>query len=457
MDLEAAGVQGAEPRPYFFLSYAHTPRNDPKDKDPNLWVERFYRDLCAHVLQLTSLPAGVPAGFLDQQMQPGDGWQERLSESLAYCRVFVPLYSPRYFLSAQCGREWYAFSSRAVHYAAARSNGSQMSGIVPALWVPVPPRQLPQPAERLQFNHATFGDDYADEGFYGLIKLRYLRDQYERAVYLLAKRIVKVAEVTQMPEGDPHQDYASVPSAFGPPGRARQMDISVLACSRSDLPPDRSPDFYGSAQRDWNPYHPKSSRPLTDHAVDLVRNLDYQVRVGEFEAEAERLLGSDRPTAPGLLLLDRWALDAPHRRALVRRLSEGHRPWISVMIPWNRDDPDSGRRESELRAVAEEALEPRSEREAGHRSHGGGVPTLEAFSQELPGAVRAAERHYVAHAETFPPVGGGGGIPRLLLDGVGYGSSSASVPPVHGDGHDKGDTGDGEAPEGEDSSNDRES
>lgn len=456
MDLEAAGVRGAEPRPYFFLSYAHTPRNDPKDKDPNLWVERFYRDLCAHVLQLTSLPAGVPAGFLDQQMQPGEGWQERLSESLAYCRVFVPLYSPRYFLSEQCGREWYAFSSRAVHHQAARSNGSQMSGIVPALWVPVPPRQLPQPAERLQFNHATFGDDYADEGFYGLIKLRYLRDQYERAVYLLAKRIVKVAEQTRMPEGDPHQDYASVPSAFGPPGRARQMEISVLACSHSDLPADRAPDCYGPAQRDWNPYHPKSSRPLADHAVDLVRNLDYQVRVGDFETEAERLLGSDRPTAPGLLLLDRWALDVPHRRELVRRLGEVGRPWISVMVPWNRDDPDSGRRESELRAVTEEALEPRSEQESGHRSHGGGVPTLEAFSQELPGAVKAAERHYAAHAETFPPPGEGGQIPRLLLDGVGYGSTSDSVPPVHGKVHDKGGADDGEASEGEDPSNDRE-
>lgn len=137
------GGGGDAPEPYFFLSYAHTPKNHPKDRDPNIWVERFYRDLCAHVLQLTSLPAGVPAGFMDQQMQPGEGWQERLSEALASCRVFVPLYSPRYFLSEQCGREWFVFSTRAVHHQA-RSNGSSGSGIVPALWVPVPAKQLPQ-------------------------------------------------------------------------------------------------------------------------------------------------------------------------------------------------------------------------------------------------------------------------------------------------------------------------
>lgn len=413
------GAGGDAPEPYFFLSYAHTPKNHPKDRDPNIWVERFYRDLCAHVLQLTSLPAGVPAGFMDQQMQPGEGWQERLSEALASCRVFVPLYSPRYFLSEQCGREWFVFSTRAVHHQA-RSNGSSGSGIVPALWVPVPAKQLPQPAERLQFNHATFGDDYADEGFYGLIKLRYLRDQYERAVYLLAKRIVSVAEQTRISEGDPRQDYGAMPSAFGPPGPTREMEVSVLACSWSDLPEGRSPDCYGQRPRDWNPYHPKSSRPLADHAVDLVRNLDYRVRVGEFEAEAERLLAPGPPQAPGLLLLDRWALDAPHRRELVRRLCAEDRPWISVMIPWNREDAESRLRNEEFRAATEESLAARPDERGGHRSPTGGLPTLEAFSQELPGAVKAADRHYAAHAPAYPPTGPADPLPHVLPSGIGY-------------------------------------
>lgn len=422
----AVGAGGDEPKPYFFLSYAHTPKNHPKDKDPNVWVERFYRDLCAHVLQLTSLPAGVPAGFMDQQMQPGEGWQERLSEALAYCRVFVPLYSPRYFLSEQCGREWYAFSSRAVHHQAAQYNSTPMTGIVPALWVPVPPKQLPQPAERLQFNHATFGDDYAGEGFYGLIKLRYLRDQYERAVYLLAKRIVKVAEEIRMAEGHPHQDYLAVPSAFGPPGPAREMDIAVLACSQADRPEDRGPDCYGADARDWNPYHPKSSRPLADHAGDLVRNLDYLVRVGDFEAEAERLLAAGGPSAPGLLLLDQWALEAPHRRDLLRRLCAQDRPWISIMVPWNREDPDSVHRSESLHSAAEIFA---AETTGGHRSPGAGVPTLEAFSEELPRAVRAADRHYTAQAKTYPPEGRGGRIPRVLPGGVGYGADVHVTPP----------------------------
>lgn len=416
---------GRDEKPYFFLSYAHTPKNHPKDKNPNVWVERFYQDLCAHVLQLTSLPDGVPAGFMDQQMQPGEGWQESLSEALAYCRVFVPLYSPRYFLSEQCGREWYAFSSRAVHHQAAHLNSTPMTGIVPALWVPVAPRLLPQPAERLQFNHATFGDDYADEGFYGLIKLRYLRDQYERAVYLLAKRIVRVAEKTRIAEGNPHQEYLAVPSAFGPPGPAREMDVTVLACSQSDRPQSRGAECYGPAARDWNPYHPKSSRPLADHAVDLVRNLDYLVRVGDFEAEAERLLASGEPSAPGLLLLDEWALEAPHRRALLHRLCADDRPWISIMVPWNREDPESGHRPDSEHSAAGIFAQVRA---GGHRSPSPGLPTLEAFSEELPKAVRSADRHYTAHAKTYPPEGRGGPVPRVLPGGVGYGAGVPATP-----------------------------
>ncbi|MFD7014175.1 TIR-like protein FxsC [Streptomyces sp. NPDC059161] len=421
----SVGAQGDEQKPYFFLSYAHTPKSDPKDKDPNLWVQRFFRDLCAHVMQLTPLPAGS-AGFMDQQMQPGEGWQERLSEALAYCRVFVPLYSPRYFLSEQCGREWFAFSGRAAaqNTRVSHNNSNPVTGIVPALWVPVPTRQLPQPAERLQFNHATFGDEYADEGFYGLIKLNYLRDQYERAVYRLAKRIVSVAQQTQLEPGDPHQDYAKVPPAFGPSGGpARDMEVSVLACSRSSLPTGRSPDCYGSEALDWNPYHPASSRPLADHTVDVVRNLNYTVHLSDFEAEPQRILASGPPTGPGLLLLDRWALDARRRRELVDQLCAAPRPWISVMVPGNAADPQTRAYNEELTQQTDSVLASRTDESDGHRTPSAGLPTLEAFSKAIPGAVKAAVRHYEANAPTYPPPGSGGPMPRVLPGGIGYGTN----------------------------------
>ncbi|MBO0511075.1 TIR domain-containing protein [Streptomyces beijiangensis] len=418
-----AGAPGDDPRPYFFLSYAHIPKSDPKDANPNVWVERFYRDLCEHLMNLTSLPDGASPGFMDRQMKPGEPWPVELSKALAHCRVFVPLYAPRYFLSEQCGREWFAFSRRAAHSRALNSNNSSSaSAIVPALWVPVPVKQLPRQAERLQFANEEFGEDYAAEGFYGLIKLRYLRDEYERAVYHLAKRIKEVAEMTQIADGDAEQDYHSVPTGFGPPGGKRRMDISVLACSRSELPTGRSPDCYGAHPREWNPYHPESSRPLADHAADLVRNLDYQVSVGEFEADADRMLPKGPPVTPGMLLLDHWALSTARGAELLGKLTAENRPWISVMVPWNRADPDAALQEDAMRATIQTDLAPRPGDEGGHCSPSGGVPTLQAFSQELPVAVKAAARHYDRHAQTYPPDGGGGSKPQVLPSGVGYGS-----------------------------------
>ncbi|MBD0742457.1 TIR-like protein FxsC [Streptomyces sp. CBMA152] len=423
MPHEAAGGGGREPRPYFFLSYAHTPKNDPRDRDPDLWVQRFFRDLSAHVMQLTALPAGVPAGFMDQHVRPGEDWQGQITEALALCRVFVPLYSPRYFLSEQCGREWFAFAGRDTLHQS-RSERRTPPAIIPALWTPVLPHQLPEPARRLRFNHADFGDEYADEGFYGMIKLNYLRDHYEHAVYRLAKRVVSVAEQTRIADGDPYQDYATLTSAFGSaPGPGRQLEVTVLACSRDGLPPGRGPDCYGSRPQDWNPYHPMSARPLASHTADLVSNLNYSVVLGEFDENAERILSPGPPAAPGLLLLDRWALGSARHRELVRRFSAEPRPWISVMIPWNRVDPESRLHEGELRDTADDVLAARAWDSEGHLTRGGGLPTLEAFSQELPRAVRSAVRHYESAGRTDATPGPGTPLPRVLPHGVGYGRS----------------------------------
>ena len=92
-------------RPYFFLSYAHTPRATGKAGDPNHWVARLYDDLCEAITELTDVPEGVPVGFMDQSMHQGQFWAERLARELASCRVFVPLYSPRYFKSHACGQQ----------------------------------------------------------------------------------------------------------------------------------------------------------------------------------------------------------------------------------------------------------------------------------------------------------------------------------------------------------------
>jgi FxsC-like protein len=402
--LESGQGRGHGAAPYFFLSYAHTPRPESTVPDPDLWVGRLYQDLCDHVLALTDLGAGAPVGFMDRDIRSGEGWSERLADSLATCKVFVPLFSPRYFGSVQCGKEWYAFAQREVQEHARSNRVSE--GIVPALWVPVPPNRLPNAAERLQFNHNALGDAYATEGLYGLIKLTMFRSAYELAVYELAKRIVKVAQSGGVGPGTP-VDYRRIPSAFGEARGPRALRITVAACVRGRLPDGRSDAYYGDRAADWNPFHPSSSRPLAAFAADLARTFGYEPTVGSLDDEgaAPGAAGSPRdPTAgPEILIVDRWTAADPGWRARLAAFDEG-RPWTAVVVAWNRDDVQSRDTEGELTAALDRLM-PRGTGQGppACRTAARGVHSLESLTDILPQVVEWSAAQYLKHAPAYPP------------------------------------------------------
>ncbi|WP_199520431.1 TIR-like protein FxsC, partial [Kitasatospora sp. MBT63] len=182
------------PRPYFFLSYARGPA-------AGRWVEQLFDDLSEEVLQLTDLPTAVPAGFADRGSEL-DSWARwQITEALAGCRVFVPLYSPQYFADDRCGREWYGFARRAER--APRAAAGWSSGIVPVQWLPTEPALLPEPARRLGLEHVGPGPDPLGGGLYGLMRTGRSRGRYELTVHRLAVRIVQVAHETRIPAARP--------------------------------------------------------------------------------------------------------------------------------------------------------------------------------------------------------------------------------------------------------------
>ncbi|MGW2841102.1 TIR-like protein FxsC [Streptomyces sp. NPDC001493] len=389
---------------YFFLSYARTPENGA-GTDQDMWVERLFQDLCGHVMAMTDLPVGTSPGFMDRQSQPGENWPDRLSEMLADCRVFVPLISPRYFTSEMCGKEWHAFEQRTIHHRA-QSNQS-VEAIVPALWVPTPLGQLPRSVSRLQFRHRDFGERYATDGLYGLIKLRLLAQEYERAVYELAKRIVTVAETGGLEPSRVVPDLRLLPSAFGSRTESedgRVVKITVVAPALHDLPRGRVPDSYGASAEDWNPYHPASARPLAHVAEELVRSLGYQAVTASFDLDSGPEGRRRFPDGPEILLIDRWALQDEDRRRRLAAFDRESPPWTTVVGPWNRDDAQSRASEAELTGLLERTM-PVTLRQrrlfAGVATRE--IPTLEAFGQVLPRMVEAAAREHRLRATPHPP------------------------------------------------------
>nr|BFE83613.1 hypothetical protein GCM10020093_062140 [Planobispora longispora] len=288
----------------FFFSYAHVPPHDgPDSGDPNQWVEKLFRALCDYIMHHTGLPAGA-AGYMDRGLRTGENWPRALSEQLSTCRVFVPLYSPRYFESEACGKEWASFVNRASDHIAA--GGVMPEAIVPALWTPVRLEWMPQVARDIQFNHADLGRHYAEKGFYGIMKLKKYRDHYQNAVHELGRRIIEVAENTPMPRADV-PNFTEARSVFADITPERPLTVTVVAPDHATLPPGRNPFYYGETPSQWDPYRTGDEpRPLAACVAEVARSRGFLPEVGSLDEHAE-MLAADDSHAPGVVLVDPWS------------------------------------------------------------------------------------------------------------------------------------------------------
>jgi FxsC-like protein len=401
--------------PYFFLSYAHVPRGDVRDRgDPDLWVEELFSDLIEHVMQLTDLPWGTNPGFMDRETYTASDWSPRLVQALAACRVFVPLYSRRYFADERCGREWSYFTRRGN---CGTRVPNAVEAIVPAIWEPVESRRLPAAARSVPLDYGD-SEAYESLGFYGIMKLSRYRSDYQKAVYDLARRIVAAAEHFTVSKGLA-ADYDALENAFRMADRASPGDkllrITVVAPQRDELPDGRYDDsYYGLSALGWNPYAPYSATPIGEYAAELARAFGFQVELGDINEHEAHLLYRGLPSAPQILIIDPWALLVPHSQHLLQRLDALETPWVQAVIPWNDGDSESQEAAGKLRAVLDISFRRKLTEIASTSAIAAyGVPDLAEFRETVPQLIRTAARRYLRNAPTFPPSGPAVERPRL--------------------------------------------
>jgi FxsC-like protein len=404
-----------EERPYFFLSYARTPKRDPAEKDdPDRWVHKLYKDLCAEILQMTDVPPEA-AGFMDRENRLGTEWSPELINALANCRVFVPLYSRRYFESDNCGREWFAFARRELTQ---KARGRQVaSAIVPALWTRLDQDRIPEVAAALQYTHADLGQRYCAEGFYGVMKLHNYRSAYNRAVHRLAEHIIAIGDQCEAygNDGVVHElardNFGSLQSAFGPSSAPRttngQLQISVLAHDSSTLPLGRSGEYYGDTPHTWSPYRPDYVQPVADYALELAKKcLDCKPHVAAVGDDLLGWLGDGHKIPPSLCLIDAWVATSEAHYERLQRLNEVEESWVSVLVPWNSQDRELRAAEHDLREKLHQQLDrklasvPRRCRMAAS-----GIPTMQDFGQILPEMTMMMLKRFCKDAPAHPPVG----------------------------------------------------
>jgi FxsC-like protein len=386
--------------PYFFLGYDHTPEYS--------WVNKLYQDLCAEIMERTRISVAAPVGFMDNNaIRLGADWREEVGTALATCRVFVPLYSPRYFTREECGKEWYAFAQRILDHRA-RESGNP-SPIVPAIWTPVGADELPEVAKRIQMNHQSLGREYAREGFYTLIKNSLYSQPYVTAVQELAKHIILAAETSQL-RPCRVSDFGQLRNAFHEPERQapadRRLTVVVAAPTADRLPPGRSPEYYGSSAQDWNPYHPNSLQTIAEYAAAIARLHSYEPTVLSFEDGYEALSNADSSGGLGILLVDAWLSTDHDLSDKLRGFDLLDRGWIGTMVPWNPDDLETRRHADELKKGLHLLL-PNRLSDIRTPSPLSAIPiqTLEQFRTQLPKVINGALYRYLDHAQAHPPIG----------------------------------------------------
>lgn len=392
--------------PHFFLSYAHRAHGGARDEgEPDYWASEFFRDLNRSVADQAGLGKGAASGFLERDRRPGDDWPIEVTRALATCRVFVPIYSSRYFADQDCGKEWNFFARRAPDSAAPGA------AIVPAIWDPVDPGRLPRAALTPRVNYYGIAA-YESLGLYGIMKVSRYRREYALVVSELASAVLAAAQRSPVRDGL-DIDHRSLSSAFSPAevtqGRPADMRvrITVAAPRRDELPDERSDSsFYGSSALDWKPYAPGCVHPVAEEAARVARSLDFWAEVGDLRQHEEGLLSGDPRSGPQILIIDPWALLLPRSQSMLRHFEARFLPWVQVIIPWNPSDDEMRKAKGKLRVALDATLAHKlAEVASTSMLAAHGVPGPEEFDRVLRQLIWTAAKRYLSHAAAYPPTG----------------------------------------------------
>jgi FxsC-like protein len=340
---------------YFFLSYAHG--------DDDSYVIKFYRDLCREV-RLVAAESGREVGFIDTgDPEPGGRWSSAVNEALSTCRSVVALYSPRYFLSERCGKEWSVFTERLRRHE--RETGERPPALVPVLWGRTRlPATVAVPA-----GGVWEAEQHHREGVRQLIRLRSRRERYLAYVSSLAHRIVAMAHTSPLKPAEPTVDLASAVNAFDvrdPTSRSTGDDLApalranevgrqhvhfvVAAGTRDEMGTLREDvRFYGDTREDWAPFRPALSGSLGEHARAVAAQRLFGSDVTDVYTLRERLDMARRNNEIVVLIVDAWATQLETYRRTLAEFDERAEPTVAVLVPSSRDDAETARHRGELR------------------------------------------------------------------------------------------------------------
>lgn len=339
---------------WFFLSHA---RRDALGAE---YVPEFFDDLAHRVGALAGLPTGVTnstIGFVDYKgLEPGDQWPDELSRALQTSRTLVCLYSPAYFASAYCGREFRVFLDRVAALPGAGDANSTPPRILPVLWesADLLPPNMPPEVARIHYNSSGYGDEYERGGVRWLISLSANRDAYLAFLDRFAKRVVEQASSGPAPRQNTTPPLDRVENAFATPDAGRQQAeafgpgtavfVFVAADDAQARQVRQNVGAYGpSGGRDWRPWFPETQRAVgvVAQSAASLENLFYESLPVDATL-VQRLRAAEDANAIVVIIVDPWSIQLGSNEPHLRDFDRNSFVNCGLLIPWNETDQETG-------------------------------------------------------------------------------------------------------------------
>lgn len=409
---------------YFFLSYARG--------DEDVYVERFYQELCAELRTLTGERGGdEQIGFFDSSsIDIGQDWSAKLVDALSTCRTLLFLCTPAAFRSRHCGKEFQVFADRLALYQ--QATGIEPPAVLPLLWNAMPEDGMHPVMARLQHHNASFGEDYRTGGIRQLIRLNRNHDAYLEFLEALARKIAWAAQEHVIPKPEVPPSYHETPSGFHDDeetgdGVRRPLSLPasqhvhfvIAAPSKTEASGVRRESmFYGEQSVDWSPYQPHFPYPLAPYAVGIAAGRSFQAEVATVDGLLERIEKAAVHNEIVILVVDAWVtLIAEYREALAEYGEREHLHYTTaVMIPSNASDDETRENRGDL-ARRVRSLFYRRAANDDDLMYRASILSHEAFDADLRVLLEVAKNQMFARGKVYRRPDGDDPGERPILEG----------------------------------------
>jgi hypothetical protein len=321
-------MPAAATTPLVFVSYARADTDYPAYHQD---MKRFIEDLSAKIAVKKPGIARQEACFFDEtNLEVATIWRPELSHALANTQVGVALYSPSYFTSKWCGKEFQAFLDRAPKSAATPRTPA---GIVPVLWTKCP--ALPPCVEHIQYVDATFPREYKEVGIQTLLRLpKVYAAEYELSLDALAEAIVSAVHPGLTPSAG--LDLEKLPSAWESASEADPESHKQGSIAKTCFV------FVSQSGWGWQPY-PGSGKSIGAMAQRITGDLNLQYDVIPCDATLPQKLQETRTNnVPTILFGDPESLQSGAYEKPMRDYDTLYLLNCGALVPWSEDSKTMG-------------------------------------------------------------------------------------------------------------------